>query len=84
MTIRAPILMCLRAAPHTPDMLFSASTSTTCRRSMIAVTYDWRAASARAEKNGRPEWAYGLQTGWFMTNPGQRLFTSTVGTEGHC
>ena len=51
---------------------------------MIAVTYDWRAASARAEKNGRPEWAYGLRTGWFMTNPGQRLFTSTVGTEGHC
>ena len=42
---------------------------------MIAVTYDWRAASARAEKNGRPEWAYGLQTGWFMTNGGQRLFT---------
>jgi putative phosphoesterase len=33
---------------------------------MIAVTYDWKAASARAEKNGRPEWAYGLRTGWFI------------------
>jgi predicted phosphodiesterase len=34
---------------------------------MIAITYDWRAASARAEKNGRPEWAYGLRTGWFKS-----------------
>ena len=51
---------------------------------MIAVTYDWRAALARAEKNGRPEWAYGLRTGWFTAKPGPRHFTSTVGTEGHC
>ena len=51
---------------------------------MIALTYDWKAASARAEKNGRPDWAYGLRTGWFMANPGRSLFTSTVGTEGHC
>ena len=51
---------------------------------MIAITYDWKAASARAEKNGRPDWAYGLRTGWFMANPGRSLFTSTVGTEGHC
>ena len=51
---------------------------------MIAITYDWKSAVARAESNGRHDWANGLQTGWFMTNPGQRLFTSTVGTEGHC
>jgi putative phosphoesterase len=38
---------------------------------MIALTYDWNAASARAEKNGRPGWAYGLRTGWFMANPGR-------------
>ena len=37
---------------------------------MIAITYDWKAASARAETNGRPEWAYGLRTGWFMLRPG--------------
>ena len=51
---------------------------------MIAITYDWKSAVARAESNDRHDWANGLQTGWFMTNPGQRLFTSTVGTEGHC
>jgi predicted phosphodiesterase len=51
---------------------------------MIALTYDWRTASARAEQNGRPDWAYGLRTGWFMANPGRSLFTSTAGTEGHC
>jgi putative phosphoesterase len=34
---------------------------------MIAVRYDWQAASARAEKKGRPEWAYGLRTGWFKS-----------------
>jgi len=33
---------------------------------MIAVTYDWKAAATRAEKNDRPEWAYGLRTGWFI------------------
>ena len=33
---------------------------------MIAIAYDWRAASARAEKNDRPDWAYGLRTGWFI------------------
>jgi hypothetical protein len=37
---------------------------------MLAVTYDWTMAAARAEKNGRPEWAYGLRTGWFGTLPG--------------
>ena len=36
---------------------------------MLGVTYDWTAAAARAEKNGRPEWAYGLRTGWFMAGP---------------
>ncbi len=35
---------------------------------MIAVVYDWKAASARAETNGRPEWAYGLRTGWFKAD----------------
>jgi|SRR5271166_1764364 len=33
---------------------------------MIAIAYDWKAASAQAEKNDRPEWAYGLRTGWFI------------------
>jgi hypothetical protein len=33
---------------------------------MIALAYDWKAASAQAERNGRPEWAYGLRTGWFI------------------
>jgi hypothetical protein len=33
---------------------------------LIAVAYDWRAAAARAEANGRSEWAYGLRTGWFL------------------
>ncbi len=36
---------------------------------MNAITYDWKAASARAETNGRAEWAYGLRTGWFMPGP---------------
>jgi diadenosine tetraphosphatase ApaH/serine/threonine PP2A family protein phosphatase len=35
---------------------------------LIAISYDWKAASARAEANGRVEWAYGLRTGWFMAN----------------
>jgi putative phosphoesterase len=33
---------------------------------LIAAAYDWRAAAARAETNGRSEWAYGLRTGWFI------------------
>jgi predicted phosphodiesterase len=33
---------------------------------MIAISYDLKAAAARAEKNDRPEWAYGLRTGWFI------------------
>ena len=33
---------------------------------LIAVAYDWTAAAARAEANGRSEWAYGLRTGWFI------------------
>jgi len=37
---------------------------------MLAIPYDWDAASAQAEKNDRPEWAYGLRTGWFMPEPG--------------
>jgi predicted phosphodiesterase len=32
---------------------------------MVAITYDWKAAVARAERNGRPEWANGLRSGWF-------------------
>ena len=35
---------------------------------MIAVEYDWNAASARALKNGRSEWAQGLATG-FLSPP---------------
>ena len=37
---------------------------------MIAISYDWKTASARAEANGRPDWAYGLRTGWFKSGPG--------------
>jgi len=35
---------------------------------LIAVEYDWTAASARALKNGRSEWAQGLATG-FLSPP---------------
>jgi predicted phosphodiesterase len=34
---------------------------------MIAITYDWKSAIARAEGNGRSDWANGLRTGWFIT-----------------
>jgi predicted phosphodiesterase len=37
---------------------------------MIAIADDWRLASARAESNGRADWAYGLRTGWFKPGPG--------------
>jgi predicted phosphodiesterase len=50
---------------------------------MIAITYDWKSAVARAESNSRHDWANGLRTGWFMANLGRRHFTFTVGTEGH-
>ena len=30
---------------------------------MIAITYDWKSAVARAESNGRPDWANGLRQG---------------------
>ncbi len=33
---------------------------------LIAISYDWKAAAVRAERNDRPEWAYGLKTGWFI------------------
>jgi putative phosphoesterase len=36
---------------------------------LIAIGYDWKAAAARAETNDRPEWAYGLRTGWFGSAP---------------
>jgi hypothetical protein len=35
---------------------------------MIAVCYDWTVAAARAEQNDRPDWAYGLRTGWFIAD----------------
>jgi predicted phosphodiesterase len=35
---------------------------------LIAVEYDWRAASTRALENGRLEWAQGLATG-FLSSP---------------
>lgn len=35
---------------------------------MIAIAYDWKSASARAQSNGRMEWAHGLRTGWFMAD----------------
>lgn len=31
---------------------------------LIAVDYPWETAARRAEDNGRPEWAYGLRTGF--------------------
>ena len=33
---------------------------------LIAIAYDWEAAVARAESNGRHDWANGLRTGWFI------------------
>jgi putative phosphoesterase len=36
---------------------------------LISIGYDWKAAAARAEKNDRSEWAYGLRTGWFRSAP---------------
>ena len=33
---------------------------------LLSIPYDWRAASAQAEKNGNPAWARGLRTGWFL------------------
>jgi putative phosphoesterase len=36
---------------------------------LIAIGYDWKAAAARAEKNDRAEWAYGLRTGRFGSAP---------------
>jgi hypothetical protein len=36
---------------------------------LIAIPYDWKAAAVRAEMNGRPEWAYGLRTGYFAATP---------------
>jgi len=33
---------------------------------MVAIRYDWKAAVARADRNGRPDWANGLRTGWFI------------------
>jgi putative phosphoesterase len=30
---------------------------------LVSVTYDWEAAAARAQANGRPEWAKALRTG---------------------
>ncbi len=38
---------------------------------LVAISYDWKAAATRADANGRPDWAYGLRTGWFMANPGR-------------
>jgi predicted phosphodiesterase len=35
---------------------------------MIAITYDWKSAVARAADNGRPDWANGLRTGWFSAD----------------
>ena len=37
---------------------------------MIAITYDWKSAVARAESNGRHDWANGLRTGWFVRHEG--------------
>jgi len=35
---------------------------------LVAISHDWKSASARAEANGRAEWAHSLRTGWFMAN----------------
>jgi predicted phosphodiesterase len=34
---------------------------------ILAIPYDWNAAVARAESNGRQDWANGLRTGWFIS-----------------
>jgi predicted phosphodiesterase len=36
---------------------------------LISIGYDWKAATARAEKNDRADWAYGLRTGRFGSPP---------------
>jgi predicted phosphodiesterase len=53
-------------SPHARYALLNIDDQTVSA-DMIAISYDWKAAAARAEQNGRPEWAYGLRTGWFMT-----------------
>jgi len=51
-------------SPHARYAILTVS-SDHISADLIAVEYDWLAASARAERNGRPEWAHGLRTGWF-------------------
>jgi hypothetical protein len=37
--------------------------------SLHAVPYDWEAAAAQAERNGRPDWAHALRTGRMPRSP---------------
>ena len=60
------------AAHRTQDTLFLPIIGEQVSAELVAISYDWKAAATRADANGRPEWAYGLRTGWFMANPGRR------------
>ena len=37
---------------------------------LIAVTYDYQQAATQARKNGRPDWVYGIQTGFMPSKTG--------------
>jgi putative phosphoesterase len=49
--------------PHARYALVDIQANGQATVKMIAVTYDHEAAAARAQANGRPEWAYALKTG---------------------
>jgi diadenosine tetraphosphatase ApaH/serine/threonine PP2A family protein phosphatase len=35
----------------------------------VAVAYDWECAAKTAERNGRPDWAHALRSGWALMEP---------------
>jgi len=62
-----PAHVCAVGSPHARYALLDKR-SRGWNVEMIAVEYDWNAASSRAVENGRPEWAQGLATG-FLSAP---------------
>ena len=51
-------------SPHARYAMVSIEAGVVTAVEMIAVVYDWQAASERARVNGRPEWAHALATGF--------------------
>ena len=49
-----------------PDARYAIveQTGTGLTTSLIAVPYDWRPMAALAERNGRPDWARAIATGY--------------------